>query len=87
MEALTYQAPPPNDLLPQASFFPALYLFAYVFELLKSCGLVGQILVGIIWGKPLTSWLGLDFQNTISSLGYIGLISLVFEGKAQNIRR
>lgn len=82
MEARSYQEPALNILLPLASLFPALHLVAYVFELVKSCGLVGQIFVGIIWGEPLTSWLGLDYQNAISSLGYIGLISLVYEGKA-----
>lgn len=39
-----------------------------------------QILVGIIWGKPLGNWLDQTAQKVIMDLGYLGLILLVYQG-------
>ena len=49
---------------------------------LFSCGLIGQIFVGTVWGTPVTSWLGIDMEKTVEQLGYIGLILLVYEGES-----
>jgi Kef-type K+ transport system membrane component KefB len=79
MNALPYQQPLQETLLPLSSFLLALHIAAWPLDKLFSCGLIMQILVGIVWG-PLTSWLALDVQRTIVQLGYIGLILLVYEG-------
>ena len=43
-------------------------------------GLIGQIIVGLIYGAPIGNILSLDWQTTFVDLGYIGLILIVFEG-------
>lgn len=43
-------------------------------------GIIGQIAVGIIFGKPLADILELPWQNTFMALGYVGLILIIFEG-------
>jgi Kef-type K+ transport system membrane component KefB len=80
MNALAYHEPPLETLLPLSSFLIALHFVAWPLNRLFSAGLLGQILVGIVWGTPLTSWLDINTQQTIVQLGYIGLILLVFEG-------
>ena len=80
MSALAYHEPPLETLLPLSSFLIALHLVAWPLNRLFSAGLLGQILVGTVWGTPLTSWLDISTQQTIVQLGYIGLILLVFEG-------
>lgn len=43
-------------------------------------GIIGHIAVGIIYGKPLADILEMDWQKTFLSLGYVGLILIIFEG-------
>ena len=43
-------------------------------------GLIGQIIVGLIYGVPIGNILALDWQRTFVDLGYVGLILIVFEG-------
>lgn len=54
----------------------------YVLNRLLYCGIIGEILIGIIWGLPVggTTWLTDGMQETIQAFGYLGLIGLVFEG-------
>jgi Kef-type K+ transport system membrane component KefB len=80
MTALAYQEPLLEVLLPLSSFLLALHVVAWPLDRLVSCGLLGQVAVGVIWGTPLTSWLALDTEQTIVQLGYIGLVLLVYEG-------
>ena len=64
------------------SFMLVLNASRCLLDHLLYCGILGEILVGIIWGLPLgdTSWLSAAVQNTMQNLGYLGLIALVFEG-------
>ena len=57
-------------------------MLRYILDTLLSCGVLGQIFVGILYGVPLggTAWLSLSLQEAVQSLGYLGLIALVFEG-------
>ena len=43
-------------------------------------GLIGQIIVGLIYGVPIGNILALEWQETFLALGYIGLIIIIFEG-------
>jgi Kef-type K+ transport system membrane component KefB len=79
MNALPYKQPVQETLLPLSSFLLALHIAAWPLEKVFSCGLISQIVIGILWG-PVTSWLALDVQRTIVQLGYIGLILLVYQG-------
>ncbi|KAJ4285942.1 hypothetical protein N0V88_008203 [Collariella sp. IMI 366227] len=42
--------------------------------------LIGQIIVGLIYGLPIANILARDWQETFLALGYIGLILIIFEG-------
>lgn len=82
MSYLAYEEPGIATLLSLASFLILLNGVRYLLDHLFYCGLIGEILIGVIWGLPVggTSWLSLGTQHTIQAFGYLGLISLVFEG-------
>ena len=82
MDALPYNETPLKVLLPLSAFLLALHIVAWPLDKFFSCGLLGQILVGTIWGS-LTNWLDNDVQTTVVKLGYVGIILLVYEGKPQ----
>ncbi|KAK4205004.1 putative Na(+)/H(+) antiporter [Triangularia verruculosa] len=43
-------------------------------------GLIGQIIVGLVYGVPLANILQVNWQETFLALGYIGLLLIIFEG-------
>jgi Kef-type K+ transport system membrane component KefB len=82
MPYLPYHEPGITVLLSLTSFLLLLNVARYILDHLLYCGLIGEILLGIVYGLPVggTSWLSLGTQETIQALGYLGLIGLVFEG-------
>lgn len=80
MDEYRYYEPSLGVLLPLAAFPLLLHIVAWPLNKLISCGLLGQIVVGMIFGAPLTEWLEDWAYTTILQLGYIGLILLVYEG-------
>lgn len=62
------------------SFFVFLALSYAISSTLLRAGIIGQIIVGIIYGLPLSSILQVDWQETFLVLGYLGLVLIVFEG-------
>ena len=82
MASLPYHEPRITTILSLTSFLLALNGFRYILDRTLYCGLLGEILIGVIWGSPLrgTAWLNEAIQETVQSLGYLGLIGLVFEG-------
>ncbi|TAQ90741.1 hypothetical protein B7494_g905 [Chlorociboria aeruginascens] len=82
MPYLPYEEPDITVILSLTSFIILLNAARYVLDRLLYCGLIGEILIGIIWGMPVgeTAWLSTGTQETIQQLGYLGLIGLVFEG-------
>jgi uncharacterized membrane protein YeaQ/YmgE (transglycosylase-associated protein family) len=76
----TYHDPPVQSLLVISSYFYLLNFVGWVAQWLLSAGLLGQILVGIIYGSPLAEWLDLQWQETFVVVGYVGLLLVVFEG-------
>jgi Sodium/hydrogen exchanger family len=78
--ALPYHEPEIGDILILSSFLLILNLINSVIDRYVYCGLVGQILIGIAWGAPASAWLSTAAQETITQLGYLGLLLLVFEG-------
>ena len=62
------------------SFFFILSLAEWISAKLIQAGIIGNIAVGIIYGVPLANILEMDWQKTFLSLGYIGLILIIFEG-------
>ena len=82
MASLPYHEPGITTVLSLTSFLLALNGSRYILDRTLYCGLLGEILIGIVWGSPLggTAWLSKATQETVQSLGYLGLIGLVFEG-------
>ncbi|ORY86165.1 Cation/H+ exchanger [Protomyces lactucae-debilis] len=75
-----YHEPSIEQILILIAFFVALGIFTAAFEQYAGIGLLGQILVGGIFGTPLSNILAEDWLSTFLALGYLGLIGLVFEG-------
>jgi len=82
MASLPYHEPRITTILSLTSFLLVLNGSRYVLDRTLYCGLLGEILTGVVWGSPLggTAWLSHAAQETVQSLGYLGLIGLVFEG-------
>lgn len=82
MTYLPYVEPGLDIILPLSTFIFILNITRDVLDDLLYCGLIGEIFIGILFGMPITgtSWLGMEIQQTVQYLGYLGLICLVFEG-------
>ncbi|KAJ6259313.1 pyridoxal-dependent decarboxylase domain protein [Drechslerella dactyloides] len=78
--SLPYHEPSINTILILSSFLFGLNLINWALDISVFCGLVGQILVGIVYGAPVANWITSDVQNTVVQLGYLGLILLVYQG-------
>lgn len=83
-------------MLTTAPVIPLLTLISFLFFLSFSdwlagvilrAGLIGQIIVGLIYGVPIGNILPLDWQETFIALGYLGLILIVFEGRQRRPSR
>ncbi|KAJ3045540.1 hypothetical protein HDV00_009197 [Rhizophlyctis rosea] len=79
-KAFPYEEPHTTTILTTASFIYLLNMVHHLLDTTLHCGLVGQILIGIIYGTPLGNILSHPLQQSIVELGYIGLILLVYHG-------
>ncbi|KAI1118627.1 Sodium/hydrogen exchanger [Nemania sp. NC0429] len=77
---LPYHEPSIVELLISSTFLLALNAINSVIDRTLACGLVGQVLIGTAWGEPGARWLPADVQRVVSSLGYLGLILVVYAG-------
>ena len=68
------------DILILVSFFTFLGLAEYISSKAIRAGIIGPIVVGIIYGEPLANILHHVWQETFLYLGYVGLILIIFEG-------
>lgn len=82
MSYLPYEQPGIDVILSLSSLLLLLNWTRYILDRLMYCGIIGEIIIGIVWGLPVggTAWLSRGTQEAIQALGYLGLISLVFEG-------
>ncbi|ETI21639.1 hypothetical protein G647_07986 [Cladophialophora carrionii CBS 160.54] len=78
--ALAYHEPDIVTILKQSSFLLVLNILGFILDHVFYCGLVGQVLIGMAWGAPGAKILPQPFQETVTQLGYLGLIMIVFEG-------
>ncbi|OCT45352.1 Na+/H+ antiporter [Cladophialophora carrionii] len=78
--ALAYHEPDIVTILKQSSFLLVLNILGFILDHVFYCGLVGQVLIGMAWGAPGAKILPQLFQETVTQLGYLGLIMIVFEG-------
>ncbi|KAH7362410.1 sodium-hydrogen antiporter [Plectosphaerella cucumerina] len=77
---LAYHEPTIIQLLVIISFFFFLALAEWISDKIFKAGLIGQMLVGLVYGIPLGNIMPIEWQETFISLGYIGLILIIFEG-------
>ncbi|KAL2817544.1 Sodium/hydrogen exchanger family-domain-containing protein [Aspergillus granulosus] len=75
-----YHEPSIVQVLVIISFFLFLSLAEWLSAKVIRAGIIGQIAVGIIYGKPLADILELEWQHAFVALGYVGLILIIFEG-------
>ncbi|KAL5046567.1 hypothetical protein BDW71DRAFT_207359 [Aspergillus fruticulosus] len=75
-----YHEPSIVQILVIISFFLFLSLAEWVSAKIIRAGIIGHIAVGIIYGRPLADILEIEWQETFITLGYVGLILIIFEG-------
>ncbi len=85
--ALSYAEPNAVTILILSSFLLASNIINFMLDKAVFCGLLGQMLVGIAWGSPGGNLLGPDIENAVVRFGYLGLVLLVYEGKAAHAQR
>jgi hypothetical protein len=69
------------SLLCLISFFFFLSFAEWFSAKIFKAGLIGQIIVGLIYGLPVGNIMPVEWQETFVELGYIGLILIIFEGE------
>ncbi|KAL1841087.1 hypothetical protein VTJ49DRAFT_7418 [Mycothermus thermophilus] len=77
---LEYREPNMISILTLISFFLFLALAEWLADKIIRAPLIGQIIVGLVYGLPLANILIIDWQETFLALGYLGLILIIFEG-------
>lgn len=82
MAYLPYIEPGLDIILPLSIFMFILNITRDLLDSFLYCGLIGEIIIGVLSGMPITgtSFLNIEIQETVQYLGYLGLICLVFEG-------
>lgn len=79
-DALPYTSPSLVVILVLASYLLFLSLFYHAFQRLFSAGILGPLVLGAIYAKPLANILPADVQSATLSLGYLGLMLLIVQG-------
>lgn len=78
--SLPYHEPGIQAILILVSFLLLLNAINAALDKVLYCGLLGQVLIGIVWGTPGAKWLSIEVEQVIVQLGYLGLVLLVYEG-------
>ncbi|KAK2002553.1 sodium/hydrogen exchanger family protein [Colletotrichum falcatum] len=78
--SLAYHEPAITATIALSGFLLLLNGVSYGLDKLVYCGLVGQLFLGIGWGTPGAKWLSAEMEHSITQLGYLGLILIVYEG-------
>lgn len=81
MWSFQYHEPSTTTALILVSFLYLLNVFGWLAQVLLSCGLLGQILLGIIYGTPLAGILPQSLEESLVGIGYVGLLLIIFEGE------
>ncbi|KAF4603056.1 Hsp70 ATPase ssc1 [Pleurotus pulmonarius] len=78
-QAAIYEHPPATTILTIASFLFLINVAEALFEWLINAGLIGSLIVGVVYGPQAADILPHEFITSLIQLGYIGLLILVFE--------
>ncbi|EKC97254.1 sodium-hydrogen antiporter [Trichosporon asahii var. asahii CBS 8904] len=84
MWSFQYHEPSTTAALILVSFLYLLNVFGWFAQVLLSCGLLGQIFLGIIYGTPLAGLLPQSLEESLVGIGYVGLLLIIFEGGMQS---
>jgi hypothetical protein len=76
-----YSEPSLVVVLVISGFLLCLNFINSILDIALHCGLIGQIFIGVLFGTPGVKVLGDAFETNIISLGYLGLILLVYQGE------
>ncbi|KAI0084196.1 hypothetical protein BDY19DRAFT_1096590 [Irpex rosettiformis] len=79
-ESLSYSQPPATDLLVLLSFLFLLNVVKVAANYVLNAGIIAEIILGAVYGTPLSAILPQSWEVSFTALGYLGLIGLVFEG-------
>ncbi|KAJ7016237.1 Cation/H+ exchanger [Mycena alexandri] len=86
MTAIPYTTPQFPLILTVSSFLSLINVAEAVFARFINAGLLGSLCMGILFGPEISSILSEAIQSTFITLGYIGLLLIVFEaGLSTNI--
>ncbi|KAJ7165118.1 Cation/H+ exchanger [Mycena filopes] len=86
MSSIPYTTPDAPSLLTVSAFLYLLNVAETLFARFINAGLLGSLCVGILFGPEVANILPADVHNTFITLGYIGLVLIVFEaGLSTNI--
>lgn len=77
---LQYEEPDIISIVVLISFFFLLSAVGWAFNRAISASLIGQILLGVLYGAPVGNILTVEWQETFLALGYVGLVLIIFEG-------
>ncbi|PWN39134.1 hypothetical protein IE81DRAFT_350430 [Ceraceosorus guamensis] len=83
MDALPYTEPDWVLLLIIAAFIVGLSLLHWALSATLYAGLLGQLLLGAVFGTPLLRLLPQTFEHTAQQLGYVGLLLLIARGGSE----
>ncbi|CEH14361.1 hypothetical protein CBOM_02214 [Ceraceosorus bombacis] len=83
MDALAYTEPDWVLLLIIAAFIVGLSLLHWALSATLYAGLLGQLLLGAVFGTPLLRLLPQTFEQTAQQLGYVGLLLLIARGGSE----
>ncbi|CCM05894.1 uncharacterized protein FIBRA_08132 [Fibroporia radiculosa] len=84
--AFPYVQPALSQLLVVGSFLYFLNVIRVLADHFAHAGIVAELLLGVIYGTPLANILPQDWEATFSTLGYLGLVWMVFE-EASSLRK
>ena len=78
--SFAYVEPTIISLLILSSFIYLLNVARSIADRLFHAGIIGEIIVGMIYATPLSNILKTEWEQTILDFGYLGLLLIVFEG-------
>lgn len=79
--AFPYTEPHMVELLTITSFLLLLNVARTVADYVLHGGIIAEMVLGMIYGRPLAGILPSSWEETFTVLGYLGLIGIVFEGE------
>ncbi|KAJ5503148.1 Cation/H+ exchanger [Penicillium fimorum] len=78
--AFAYHEPSTKTVLNYTGFLLIPNIANTCLDKLLYCGLISQLLIGVLWGTPGAQWFDQETERVIQQIWYLGLILLIYEG-------